>query len=353
MYLDYFFTKDKERKQEENRLKEEKRKEELLKENEIYCDWYSQQIKQFINEIHEKGFNPTWGFEVESNTNDSSGYGGAQLDEYIFLFDVPALEALAFDMDSNQMIYFQCGTNYYHNYTDPDTKLNFNYTIIPFSDIFNATLEVNSKTVMTSVSTKQNTLGRSIAGGLIAGDTGAIIGGTTGNVTSTTSAEEKPTKILMHIQTLHPDYPIISFEFNGFFCGEQNLPSNVIRDTMRSTFYDSDRLICFRQKSMNRKCNTIDDYHYERISNFNYKIDSDMGHYIFLSQIVEKCKEYVMRIEAIIQQCYRSINSNNTTNKNTVVDIISELEKLGTLKEKGVISEEEFNILKQKLIAQA
>ena len=60
-----------------------------------------------------------------------------------------------------------------------------------------------------------------------------------------------------------------------------------------------------------------------------------------------------MRIEAIIQQCNRSINSNNATNKNTVVDIISELEKLSTLKEKGVISEEEFNILKQKLIAQA
>ena len=52
-----------------------------------------------------------------------------------------------------------------------------------------------------------------------------------------------------------------------------------------------------------------------------------------------------MQIESIIQQC----NAENTDRENNI-NIIAELTKLADMKEKGIITEEEFAKLKAKLI---
>lgn len=41
-------------------------------ENFRYSDWYSEQIQNFIDELKEKKFNPTWGLGVGSNINTMS-----------------------------------------------------------------------------------------------------------------------------------------------------------------------------------------------------------------------------------------------------------------------------------------
>lgn len=61
--------------------------------------------------------------------------------------------------------------------------------------------------------------------------------------------------------------------------------------------------------------------------------------------VLKRINKYAMQIESIIQQC----NAENT-NRGNSIDIIGELTKLADMKEKGIITEEEFAKLKAKLI---
>lgn len=65
-----------------------------------------------------------------------------------------------------------------------------------------------------------------------------------------------------------------------------------------------------------------------------------------LDTVLKRVNKYAMQIESIIQQC----NTENQSNDIVEIDTISELAKLAELKEKGIITEEEFVKLKAKLI---
>lgn len=179
----FYFTKEAraEREKEKELMKQEREKiKQVEQKRKIeYYDWFTKHTRGFLDEVRNNGFNASWGFEVESEIDISTGLGGKQYND-IFVFDVPSLEGLAFDMESKHMLYFTCGTGYYGKYRDVNVTPNYKYTLIPFNQIFGVNVEINSQTVFTTETTKQNVIGRSIIGGMLAGEVGAIIGGTTG-----------------------------------------------------------------------------------------------------------------------------------------------------------------------------
>lgn len=78
-----FFLSKGYREQRAKAKENERLKEEL--ENSQYSDWYSGQIQNFIDELKEKDFNPTWGFEAEPYIDTMSGVGGFQQGECLYL----------------------------------------------------------------------------------------------------------------------------------------------------------------------------------------------------------------------------------------------------------------------------
>lgn len=367
----YFSKENREKRANEKELKRQKEfeeKERLRKENESkkefeekrkreYCVWYSSQTQNFINELHNNNCYPTWGFEVETEYNTQLGEGGKQYSN-IFVFDIPEIEGLAFDMNSKQMVYYTCPTGYYDKYENPNTQMEYKYTIIPFSDIFNASVEVNSQTTISTVTSKQNVIGRSIVGGILAGDVGAIIGGTTGKNSSISKSEILPKKIVLNIQTTKDDCPIISFEFNKPYNASGEVAADKsMADTMYGIFSDEKELATFYEREQKRNCNTNMDYHYHRLHGSpdhdgnNPKEYQPILDYIFsfanLEIILKRVNKYAMQIESIIQQCNKENHYNDNSKSK---DIIAELSKLADMKEKGLITNDEFVKFKSKLI---
>ncbi|MBD5511781.1 MAG: SHOCT domain-containing protein [Lachnospiraceae bacterium] len=341
---------------EQLRREEEERKERIEQQKKAFCIWYSGETQRFINELQEKNFNPTWGFEVEPDNNTQQGIGGKQYGD-VYIFDIPEIEGLAFDTNTKQMLYYTCPTGYYDTYNKPGTHLEYKYVLIPFDNIFKATVEVNSQTTVSTVTSKQNVIGRSIVGGILAGDAGAIIGGTTGKENSVSKSEVLPKKIVFNIQTTNLEYPIIAFEFNKPYWGTGAVSGDKdIADTMWGIFSGQKELAYIFEWERRRKCNTYIDRYYHRVHGApehdgnNEKEYQPILDYIMpfsnLEIVLKRVNRYAMQIESIIQQC----NAEKQSNNDTGIDIIAELTKLADMKEKGIITEEEFAKLKAKLI---
>lgn len=335
----------------ENKRLGEKRK------NSKYSDWYSGQIQNFIDELKEKNFNPTWGFEAEPYIDTMSGLGGFQQGN-VYIFDIPSVEGLAFDMKSKQMLYFTCPSGYYSIYQNPNVKVDFKYVLIPFSEIFKANIEVNSQEAVSTVSSKQNVLSRSIVGAAIAGEAGAVIGGLTGKEISSSKSETLLTKVVFNVQTTHSGYPIISFEFNRPYNEDKCLADKTLVDTMYSIFLKKDKHAEFYEIPQNRQCKTKTDYHYYRVNIEPEHDENNPAEYMPIINYIEKMnnlhiilkrvKKYAMNIESIIQQC--NSEKKKVSNKGED-DLIDKLGKLAILKERGVITDEEFIKLKSKLMS--
>ena len=348
------------RENEKERLRkeeEDRKQKELMKQKE-YCIWYSKETQKFIDEVHSKNFNPTWGYEVEQDYDTQQGQGGKRHGN-IFVFDIPSIEGLAFDMDSKQMLYFSSGSGYYEKYKDQNCHMQYKYVLIPFSDIFNASVEVNSQTTVSTTTSKQNVIGRSIVGGLIAGDAGAIIGGTTGKNNSVSKSVELPKKIVFNIQTTYPDYPVISFEFNKPILAKTSVPSDkTMADTMYGIFSGEKELATFFEWNQTRQCNTSIDYHYNRVHGVPEHDENNEQEYMpvleyimpipNLETILKRVNKYTMQIESIIKRCNKQNTVSNAQPNDS--NVIQELQKLAEMKEKGIISDEEFTKLKAKLI---
>lgn len=358
--MGFFFSKEnreqRAKEKEQLRKEEEEHKEKLERQKKAYCLWYTRETQRFINELKEKNFNPTWGFEVEPDNNTQQGMGGKQYGD-VYIFDIPEIEGLAFDTNTKQMLYYTCPTGYYDIYNRSNTNLDYKYILIPFDNIFKATVEVNSQTTVSTVTSKQNIIGRSIVGGILAGDTGAIIGGMTGKENLVSKSEVLPKKVVFNIQTTNSEYPIISFEFKrpyyatGSVAGDKN-----VADTMWGIFSGQKELAYVFEREQKRKCNTYIDRYYYRVHREPKHDGNNPKEYEPVMDYIQKCSnldivlkrvnKYVMQIEAIIQQCNLEKQSGNDVN----IDIVAELAKLADMKEKGIITEEEFAKLKAKLI---
>lgn len=320
-----------------------------------YCLWYSNQIKSFINEVKQSGFNPTWGFESIGESDLKFGAGGKAYGN-LYVFDVPELEGLVFDMNSKQMLYYQIPTGYYETYNDPNVKFDFKYVIIPFSDIFNASLLVDSHTVVTTISSKQNVISRSIVGGVLAGSVGAIIGGTTGNENSISTSENVVSEAALIVQTINVEHPVITIKFNrSLYYYKEYFADRTIADTMYGIFYDKEEYVRFEERAQNRNCNTSVDYIYcliQKEPDYDHDNETEFMR-IFnevlpirsLDMILKRLKKYIMKIESIIEQENKEEASNSVKS-----DFMEELKALVEMKEKGYITDDEFVIFKSRLL---
>lgn len=161
---------------------------------------------------------------------------------------------------------------------------------------------------------------------------------------------------MFNIQTTHPEYPIITFEFEKPYWGIGEVSGNKdVSDTMWGIFSGEKELAYVFELKQKRNCNTYTDRYYCRVhgepehDGNNEKEYQPILDYIApfsnLEIVLKRINKYVMQIESIIQQC----NAENT-NRGNSIDIIGELTKLADMKEKGIITEEEFAKLKAKLI---
>lgn len=104
---------------------------------------------------------------------------------------------------------------------------------------------------------------------------------------------------------------------------------------------------------------TVEEFYYNKISNIQYTSDIMFGQVeIYLSG--SWCKFHNLNIKNgkqmadFIKQQINSVNDVQTTMQTTTIinqaDPMEQLEKLSTLKEKGIITEEEFNVKKKQLL---
>lgn len=345
----FFFSK--ERKEQQAKKLEEKRNA-FIKENMKYCDWLSAGTKVFLNELESKGFKASWGFEVSPCIMDfSSGIGGKQYDDK-YIFDLHDLRSLAFDMDSRQMLYVTCKGGLYNNFIQDGDTIKYEYSLIPFEKISGVKVDVDSTTICETNISDGKVISRSLVGGILGGGVGAIIGGMTASKKAYTQEAKIPQKIVFTIHTSDREHPIISFKFKSYkkWLGDTN-----IADIMYGLFSDTEQYFSLSNMDQNRTGGSKVDCFYERSQNIppydrNKKEEYEpvmdyINRTCHLEYVEKRLDKYAMQIQNIIQQ-------NSIDNKETVrsVDIISEITKLAELKEKGVITEEEFTKLKARVI---
>jgi len=316
-----------------------------------YCNWFTKYTKAFVDGLKNNGFNPSWGFETFITTDYLTGADGKKCG-YKYIFDVQPLKALAFDMESKQIVYITCNGENYDKF-EKQLEPHYKCTLIPFNEIFNAKVEIDSQPVFVTTANTSDIFKRSVVGGILAGDTGSVIGGITAGKNIKT--KESINSVAFYIQTLNEDHPIISFEFDYKKAG---LSDRCIQDIMYSMFSDKNELFEYYKRTQDRTNGTTTDYvYYRKLNIYNYD-GNNPDEYRPILDYIEKTNnfdyikkrfnKYVMQIEAIITQC----NSENTNqqHQNNNHSIVDELQKLSELKSNGFITDMEFENLKTKLL---
>lgn len=162
--------------------------------------------------------------------------------------------------------------------------------IIDFKDIISVELNINGST-MYSKSTMR-TIGGGVVGGVVAGGAGAIVGGLSG----ASKGEQTASKISVKILVRNNEIPSIN-------------------------------LICYEGE-------------YVKSTSLVYEV------------AVKEAESIVDNIRVIIDMIDKEENINNNNEiPTTIFSVADELDKLNTLKEKGVISETEFRIQKEKILS--
>lgn len=172
------------------------------------------------------------------------------------------------------------------------------HKVLNFSDIINVTYEEDGNTLFSK--SMARTVGGAIVGGALIGGAGAIVGGLSGDTSQNKKVQSMNIKILVRSTTS----PSI------------NLPINLVGET----FNTKDEKSKNTYKSRIQEANAIKD---------------------LISVIIDNSNQQ--------QAAQVTINSNPETPKQ-VSNIADELTKLAQLKDAGILSEEEFQQQKKKLL---
>lgn len=368
----YFSPTDQKRELEEKELKVkmEKATEKIL----TYSLWYSKKINALKQEIAKQGFKFTFGIEIiDSNLKkDEKNLDG------IKFYDMASISGLAFDNHAQCMIYYFSNPGIYDAYCKSEEVNVFEYDVIPFKDIKKAKLEIDSSTITEATSSKTGVITRSIIGGLIAGEAGAIIGGLSGSEVTQTSSISAHNSCEMIIYTGNEKYPVIKFLIEKLQnCDAQsqlsremvvNVTDGIFTDTIKENYFDviantvkeygasnGTYTPCEMGKVYDLVCErnifsvNLEKYHHE-IKALNKTFDSalykkfctGLDEAININKTIKKLQEIVRKIESIV------LNSESNTSSGS--NIIDQLEKLIKIKIDGFITDEEFALFKKKLI---
>ncbi|MFD2524157.1 hypothetical protein [Emticicia soli] len=88
-----------------------------------------------------------------------------------------------------------------------------NYSILNFSEIKSVDIKNNMIDITKSETSKQNSLGRAVVGGAIAGGTGAVVGALTAKEITNSQTESKYSNSTITIITKDLDKPILRYQF--------------------------------------------------------------------------------------------------------------------------------------------
>ena len=172
-----------------------------------------------------------------------------------------------------------------------------NKRIVPFNKIISVDVIENNKTISSKSSAR--TIGGAVVGGAIAGGAGAIIGGLSGNTTNKKKVSKLSVKIIVR---------------------DINNPSLIID--------------CFDAKTMT----------------YANEIETEGEGGTIYNQCVSHANRIADMISVIIDSEDEKEKSVTTLQGNMSDFIADELDKLAKLKEKGILTEEEFDIQKQRLL---
>ena len=203
------------------------------------------------------------------------------------------------DYFSPSLTVIHCDCKYLISFDDKGRKIlyttangDFNY-VFDYTNVISVELIEDSNTIFSKSSTR--TIGGGIVGGIIGGGAGAIIGGLSGNIKGEKTIREVKIKILL-------------------------------RNYQTTAIY-IDCLAC------------------------NLEIKTDCDYY---KTIIDEARKIIDKLSVIIDLIDReekSKNSASTEHQSSLTNSIAdELEKLHSLKDKGIISEDEYIKLKDKIL---
>jgi hypothetical protein len=344
-----------EQKERERAIKTQAQKDIIIKHSTPeYCEWLNQKTIDFKNELKALGIIPQIGFEIEKSRRITNG-GDGVLRDGSMIFDVKSLKGLVFDINTKKMIIFSFNGNLMESYAIENHEKIYNYSIIDFNEIFNVKVEVDSITTYQSSIPNKNMVTRTLVGGALLGDAGAIIGGTTAQ--RVTNVNTSPKKVSLIIQTTNLDMPIICFEVRKKLIKDGDIgdAEYSIIDATLSIFSDMDKLFVFDNININRRNGSNEDIIINRaekkIINNNDEDEFKKTKSNYITRVKERFDFYAMQVETIMKQCDADRNKKYTENQESdKQSIVEELKKLAELKESCVLTEEEFLVLKTKLI---
>lgn len=185
----------------------------------------------------------------------------------------------------------------------------FTSKTISFSDIIGVELVEDGNTISKKSTTRS--IGGAIIGGVLAGGAGSIIGGLSGSTTQKNTVSSLSVKILLR---------------------------NIENPNLVITCFDAQKMTIGRKKSIKTEGET---------ESYIYKICKKNADEIkdLTSIIIDKCDRKAEPNNQIIEPKPSIVEPKST---NLIAD---ELMKLNELKEKGIITEDEFLVQKQKILS--
>lgn len=351
----------------------EKTKEKIEK----YLLWYSEKLNNFKEEIEDLGFSGSFGYEIIKR--DFITIDAQKLDDFNFL-EIAPICGVAFDNISKRLIYYFTKPDIYENYTQTENVKVVEYRLLPYHEIKKAVCNVDSSTISETTASKTGVISRSIIGGFIAGETGAIIGGLSGGETSQTNMITTHNSCEIIIYTNNEEYAVIKL-FVGVLNNSQpgsktsremvvDLTESVLGNQRKDNYFkittnektdygassgmytpskigEAYDLVCER----NIFAEDLENYQNE-IRAFDKPFDVELQNKYFkglretvnIHETKKKFQEMVQKIEANV------LGEIGAFNQTVTVTLIEQLERLVKIKLDGFITEEEFVLFKKKLL---
>ncbi len=118
---------------------------------EEYCEWINDRTADFIRFLEKRDFRATWGFQLTQDVR----YGDPCGD--LCVFDLPALEIVAVDEDSEQLLYCTYTGLTYERYLKGDRIPDYQYALIPLSKVYHVYTEYEDYTVPVEKTVRETT----------------------------------------------------------------------------------------------------------------------------------------------------------------------------------------------------
>lgn len=283
----------------------------------------------------------------------------------VAFFDIHALDGIIFDDYKKKVVVYSCAGTPHKVFCERKNISSgvYTYFVLDYSQLLSVKVEVNNKVSYESKTSATNVLGRSVVGGLIGGEAGAIIGGTTANRQTETQAKHLPEKIRFVLLTSDPSHRVIEYMILRPFSAPEGVATadKLIGSVSKNNFPP---MYVIDSRLVNRTGGSTVDIEIgrqktqpeERSDRVSDNINKEIGQQGFVDANMYTAKthliDYAQRIEAIILENSKNVTSAKSdislgTSSKSVVD---QLRDLKALLAEGLLSEDEYEEKRKKLV---